>query len=268
MKSIFYALSLLVIGAAAFFSFQNVDKFKAQKSQREAAETETASLNGKIKTKSDELDAEQTKLTEANADKSTTTQNISQAQSAGKKLARDIAELNGKIEAQKTKMGELEKVREKINEILKGGGLNSIDEVPAKIAELKAEQAAKQKQLDELKNAIAVLEKNVASNQDEIGRLGERDSSRDSRIGKNAMQATVSAVNEDWGFVIISAGSTKGFTPQTKLLVKRNGRLIAKINPSSIEPSQTIAEIDKDTLAPGARIQPGDEVILAEPATN
>jgi ATP-binding cassette subfamily F protein 3 len=37
----------------------------------------------------------------------------------------------------------------------------------------------------------------------------------------------------------------------------RSGRLIAEIKPSSIEPSQTIAEIDPETLAPGARIQPG-----------
>jgi hypothetical protein len=78
----------------------------------------------------------------------------------------------------------------------------------------------------------------------------------------------VSAVNDDWGFVIIGAGSSTGFTPQTKLLVKRDGRLIAEVKPSSIEPSQTIAEIDPETLAPGARIQPGDRVILANPATN
>jgi orotidine-5'-phosphate decarboxylase len=50
--------------------------------------------------------------------------------------------------------------------------------------------------------------------------------------------------------------------------VKRDGRLIGKVNPSSIEPTQTIAEIDFKTISPGVRIQPGDSVILAKPASN
>lgn len=66
--------------------------------------------------------------------------------------------------------------------------------------------------------------------------------------------------------MVIGAGSNVGFTPQTKLLVKRDGVLIGRINPTSIEPSQTIAEIEASSLAPGTSIQPGDRVILAVPA--
>jgi hypothetical protein len=40
------------------------------------------------------------------------------------------------------------------------------------------------------------------------------------------------------------------------------------VRPSSIEPTQTIAEIDFDTLATGVRLQPGDRVITAKSATN
>jgi hypothetical protein len=82
------------------------------------------------------------------------------------------------------------------------------------------------------------------------------------------MEARVTAVNHDWGFLVIGAGSNSGFSPQTSLLVKRDGRLIGKVNPSAIEPTQTIAEIDLKALAPGVRIQPGDSVILAKPAGN
>ena len=38
--------------------------------------------------------------------------------------------------------------------------------------------------------------------------------------------------------------------------------------PTSIEPNQTLADIDFDSLAEGVRLQAGDRVILAEPATN
>ena len=91
---------------------------------------------------------------------------------------------------------------------------------------------------------------------------------RSSRISRNSMQAVVTAVNQDWGFVVIGAGSNSGFTPQASLLVERDGRKIGRVRPSSIEPTQTIAEIDFDSIASGVRLQPGDRVILATPTAN
>jgi hypothetical protein len=49
--------------------------------------------------------------------------------------------------------------------------------------------------------------------------------------------------------------------------VKRDGVLIGRVNPTSIEPSQTIAEIDRKNMATGVTLQVGDRVILAVPAT-
>ena len=82
------------------------------------------------------------------------------------------------------------------------------------------------------------------------------------------LHAVVTAVNQDWGFLVIGAGSNSGFTPQSSLIVQRNGRRVGRVRPSSIEPTQTIAEIDLDSLATGVRIQPGDRVILATPTSN
>ena len=50
--------------------------------------------------------------------------------------------------------------------------------------------------------------------------------------------------------------------------MQRDGRMIGRIRPSSIEPKQTIAEIDFNSLATGVRLQPGDRVMLAKPNTN
>jgi hypothetical protein len=79
------------------------------------------------------------------------------------------------------------------------------------------------------------------------------------------MQAVITGVNQEWGFLVIGAGSNTGFTPQTSLLVQRDGKMIGRVRPSSIEPTQTIAEINFKTLAPGVRIQPGDYVIYEKP---
>ena len=96
----------------------------------------------------------------------------------------------------------------------------------------------------------------------------KRDIERSSRIGRNSMESVVTAVNQDWGFLVIGAGSNSGFTPQTSLIVQRDGRFIGRVRPSSIEPTQTIAEIDFESLSSGVRLQPGDRVMLAKPITN
>jgi len=52
------------------------------------------------------------------------------------------------------------------------------------------------------------------------------------------------------------------------MVVQRDGRVIGKVRPSSVEPTQTIAEIDYSSLGAGVRLQPGDRVLLARPSTN
>ena len=122
--------------------------------------------------------------------------------------------------------------------------------------------------IEELETNIDGANNKIAKNRTEIGRLAARKSERDQRIRGNARQSVITAVDQNWGFVVIGAGSSSGFAPQTNLIVTRDGRLIAEVTPSSIEASQTIAEIDFDTVVPGVRIQPGDRVMLAKPATN
>jgi predicted RNase H-like nuclease (RuvC/YqgF family) len=268
MKAIFYVLALLVIGAAAFFSFQNVGKFKEQQSIKTETIAKNDDLTKRKNKKQEELTAEIDKRNEANREREALKSSISSLVAASRALQRDIATLTQELEGQKAKFAELEKGREDLNKILKEQGVDRIEDVPVKIQELKAEQTAKEKTLAELKTNIETLEKHVATNSEEIGRLTAKDVERSQRIGRNAMQSVVTSVNEEWGFVVIGAGSNTGFTPQTKLLVRRDGRLIGEVKPSSIEPSQTIAEIDHDTLAPGARIQPGDLVILSNPASD
>jgi len=269
MKAIFYALSLLVTGAAVFFSVQNKGKFQVQHDEKIETLDKNKILDGKKAKQQTALEAEQLALETANREREAKNQAITTLRSKAKQTARDITELDSDLAEQKAKFAELEKIKAEVAAIMKDVGDDvNMDNLAQKVQEVEADRLAKEKALEELKNGVAVLEKDVAKNQEEISRLADRDVSRDKRIRGNAMESVVTAVNDDWGFVIIGAGSNTGFTPQTKLLIKREGRLIGEVKPSSVEPSQTIAEIDADTIAPGARIQPGDRVILADPATN
>ena len=170
---------------------------------------------------------------------------------------------------QEEEFAQLDKALEEVNEILKslGGGV-TLDTLSDKIKEIEDDKIAKQKKLEELETLGGAAEKALVVSRSELDRLAKRMVERSARIGKNSMEAVVTAVNQDWGFLVIGAGSNSGFTPQTSLLVERDGRSIGRVRPSSIEPTQTIAEIDLKSLSAGVRLQPGDRVILATPASN
>jgi uncharacterized coiled-coil protein SlyX len=197
------------------------------------------------------------------------TQSVSSPTSAGSALANDMAKLNDDLKGQEDEFAQLEKALAEVNNILAalGGGV-ILDTLPEKIQQIEDDKKAKQTKLEELEVLVGGAEKSLATNRAELDRLSKRMVERSSRIGRNVMDAVVTAVNQDWGFLVIGAGSNSGFTPQTDLLVERDGRKIGRVRPSSIEATQTIAEIDLESLASGVRLQPGDRVILAQPVAN
>ncbi|MDB6080500.1 MAG: hypothetical protein JWO82_4247 [Akkermansiaceae bacterium] len=271
MKPLFYGLTIAAAIAACVFSWQLKTKFEGQLETKNAAISATKKTAGESATEQGLLTGELGKLKDARDQEATLTASIEQLAASASKLKKDIATLDGKLDEQKAQFAELAHVQQQIQDILKtlpGGSDVNLENLADKVKEIEARRDAQQKELEELTTNVEGAKKAVAGNQDEISRLGEKETERTARFRHNSMESVVTAVNSDWGFVVIGAGSNTGFTPQTKLLIEREGRLIGEVKPSAIEPSQTIAEIDLDTIAPGARIQPGDRVILAEPATN
>src|SRR5690606_4623874 len=117
---------------------------------------------------------------------------------------------------------------------------------------VKIEESAKSKKArsEELLTLIEGAQKQIAASKAEAERLSTKAIESSVRISRNAMEAVVTAVNQDWGFLVIGAGSNSGFTPQPSLLVKRDGKLIGRVRPTAIEATQTIADIDLESLAP------------------
>lgn len=269
MKAILYIVAIVAACGAAVLSFTHSGKFKALEAER----IETISTNKETTAKADAADTEIKKekalLAASEEKKELMTQSVSSLKSAGSALTNDIAKLKGDLKGQDEEFAELEKALTEVNTILEGlGGGVTLDTLPEKIQEIEDDKKAKQTKLEDLEGLIASSEKTLVASRAELDRLARRMVERNSRISRNAMGAVVTAVNQDWGFLVIGAGSNSGFTPQTSLLVERDGRRIGLVRPSSIEATQTIAEIDLESLAPGVRIQPGDRVILTKPSAN
>ncbi len=269
MKAIFYVLAILVAGGAAYFTTVQTGKIEVvQKERLDTIRTNESVAANASKLEEDivRLEGELGDAKEAealvSASVSSRTQNVST-------LKKEIADFDAELEQQQQQFSALEEALEEVNKILKDIGTDvTLETLPEEVANIENNKDQLETELSELEALIEGGRKQTAASQAEAARLAERKDRRNARIRGNAMEAVVTAVNPEWGFIVIGAGSNSGFTPQTALLVQRGGTLIARVKPSSIEPTQTIAEIDEKSLGLGVRVQPGDRVILAQPATD
>lgn len=271
MKFLFPILAILVCGAAAYFSFTQSEKFKEYQDARLLAISTNKTVTASIRKTEEEIDVQKKLLEESKKNRDIVTASVEALESEATRLKNEVAKLDADLAAQgeekKQQLEALEEVKKIFADMNLGDDVNE-DNLAEKIGEIDEDIKTKRARIEELEALIDGARKSLAKKQEDVARLVARKDARDTRISRNAMEARVTAVNSDWGFLVIGAGANSGFTPQTTLLVKRDGRLIGKANPSAIEPTQTIAEIDLKSISPGVRIQPGDSVIIAKPATN
>lgn len=269
MKAILYVVSILVLGGAAYFTLNQSKKFGELEKARLKIVDDNKAVTANAEAKETELKKARQALTAADQKREELTQSLAALQSSGATLQREAAALDNTLKTQEDEFAELNKTLEEVNNMVKNLGQDvSLENLGDKIQEIDEQRKTKQAALEEKETLVAAAEKALSTNRAEIDRLVKRDIERNARIGRNSMEAVVTAVNQDWGFLVIGAGSNSGFTPQTSLIVQRDGRMVGRVTPSAIEPTQTIAEIDFSTVPTGVRIQPGDRVILTKPTAN
>lgn len=269
MKAIPYVVAILVLGGAAYFTLEHKRKFEELEQIRVKTVADNKSVSANADVKESDLKKAKEALAAAEQKREDLVQSLALLKSTGGSLERQLADLDSKLKDQEEQFTQLNKVRDEVANIVKDLGQNiTLENLGDKIKELEDEIKVQQSDLEEKETLIAAAESKLAKTRAEISRLVRRETQRNARIGRNAMEAVVTAVNQDWGFLVIGAGSNSGFSPQSSLLVQRDGRFVGRVTPSAIEPTQTIAEIDFNSLATGARIQPGDRVILTKPNAN
>lgn len=266
MKAILYIVAILVIGGAAFFSLNHSKKFEELQKVRIETIQNHKKTDTQASVKEKELKEAADDLAKSEARREELNQSIATLKAKGTTLESDVADATETLKTQDGEFAELEKTMEELKKILATlGGDVTIDNLAEKIQQVQDQKRDSEKSLEEKTTLVAAAEKKLANDRAELDRLFKRDMERNSRISRNSMESVITAVNQDWGFLVIGAGSNSGFTPQTSLIVQRDGRLIGRVVPSAIEPTQTIAEIDFKSVAPGVRMQPGDRVILTKP---
>lgn len=269
MKPILYIVAILTIGGAAFLSYKNDVNFKGEQTLRlDTIDKDVQTTAKAVKTEG-QLSDEQVKLRNARDQREEANQSIANLKSEESGMKSDLAELETTLAAQNAEKKALEKTLEEIKLVLKELGDDvSLDNFVEKIAEIKETKKNLERELEDKETLVAAANARLVKNNQESERLITNKMKRNERISRNAMESVITAVSPDWGFVVIGAGTSSDFTPQTALLVKRDGKLIGRVRPTKIEQAQTVADVIPESLAPGVRLQPGDRVILAKPVSN
>ena len=195
--------------------------------------------------------------------------NVKNEEISTKSIATDIKGKEEELAATKKEIEDFaakkQAMQEEITRIL--GSSGTPEEILAKNEELKKENDAKVSEIEQISKEAYVAKKSAAESESLITRLKQQQSTRAKAISLASRSGTISAVNPDFGFVVINLGQNQGVTNESRLLVKRGSQLIGKLKIVQIYGSTTVADIDRNSITAGFAIQPGDEVVFENSPT-
>lgn len=254
--------SIVFSVATAVVGFLNHGKYTGTVEQ--LADTEK-----KLQTTTSELDETKSNLDKAQQDLQAT------------RLSRD--DLQAKLNASETN---LEQARAKLSALedeiknLKDKLATAENDLQAKdtrIAELEAERigatqqampSTSEQELNDLKTqlaeketVIAKLREDLAGARSRIEELQTELRNRSQNVMRQGLTGKILAVNQGWNFVVLNLGDRNGVIKNAEMIVKRGAEMIGKVRITSVEPSNSIADIVVNSVPRGVTIQPGDTVI-------
>jgi hypothetical protein len=219
-------------------------------------------LTQQLTTVNSDLDQSQQALTAAkDANKQAKTAN-QQAKAnlelAADDLRRKTAEsekLAGQYEAKKNELAEFAVIEDK----LKG---RSVDQIKVEIERLNQDKASLQKERDDLESQVVKVQDIYDKNVKKLEDLDGREQKRREQLALTGVEADVIAINREFGFVILNAGSDQGVSPDSGLLVQRGVDRIGRLRIVSVEPQITVADIVPGSVNPGVQLMVKDKVIF------
>lgn len=264
MIKVFLILTSAMLIATAIFGFLNRQSLIAESQKTQEANDKWKTANQELVQAEATLQDSQEELKAAKDDRDQSDAKLTLAREKLTQKERGVSELEMTLAEENLKLKEMNVVLEKFKDPATG-------EMPS-IEKLRDQQAAKSEKLantraetETLRQQTVEVNKSSAALEAQIQGHIDKQKDRAASFIRNGFEATITAVNTDWGFVIIDAGKDKGVKADSPLLVStQDGTRIGKLNIISIEPTVTVADIDQDSLATGVKIQPGHKVIYED----
>lgn len=248
-------LSMAALIGATSVSFLNNQKLGQSKRQAEQLSKRLTEENSK------KVQAEQDKETAAVANKEA--KNAKQQAKANLDLATDdlrrktaeSEKLNGESETKKNELAEYTEIERQL-------AGRSIEQIQKEFDGLTNEKANLQKERDDLESQVVKIQDTYDKNLKKVDELDQREQKRREQLTLTGIEADIIAINREFGFVILNAGSEQGVAPDSGLLVQRGVDRIGRLRIVSVEPQITVADIVPGSVNPGVQLMVRDKVIF------
>jgi predicted RNase H-like nuclease (RuvC/YqgF family) len=254
MAKIFLWLSAALLLGSVLLGWLNVNKGNARQEKLQLATAEVQTVRGQAEKNRKELATSKAQSEAASQAAAELRTQLAAAAQESARLKTDADTNAGKIAAAQAEIAEL---KSKLATIDPGRPvLPPTDETQLKIKELET-------RLAEYDTVKKTLEDQLKTADTSMRQLQRAEQQRQMRVMRSGLSGSVLAVDRNWNFVVLDLGDRNGVVNHAEMVVTRGGGMIGKVRITSVEPSQSIADIVPNSTPPGLSIQRGDRVIYA-----
>jgi len=262
MKTILYVIALVGTAVAGYFSYANVKNQQQQLDQKEAASKKTNQLESRIKQTTSDFKDEEALVAEEESKFNAMFAEVESKEAKVKEVTGAIAKKTRELSTQDDELAEGGKLKAKIENLFLGQNI-PMDEVGQYVTNLNDQRKSLKAKHEELVAISGGLKNEVVKNNVRIADFDKRQKERARSLRGNSVSSLITAVNYNWGFVIVKPHPQSTITDTSKLIVVRGSNHVGRLKINAIEANRVIADIDYDSVVPGFRIRTGDRVILA-----
>ncbi len=269
MKLILYILALVSIAGAAGFSMQNIKKHEEQLTLTKEEKEKVRLLKKQVAKKTEERDSEESLRAAA---KNKNNELISLIDVSKKpelmQLTDESSKLNSGLSELQERKEEITQAMLVLREDLQDEAV-PLDGVEEYVTGLENKKKNLNKENKVLNDELAVFDGQVKQNNAVLTDFKAAQLKRRKNLGANKVSSLITAVDNEWGFVVIKPHADAVIKQESKLVVIRGNKHVGRLTINAIEgdAGRVLANIDYSSLSRGMRIRPGDRVILSKPLT-
>jgi uncharacterized protein (DUF3084 family) len=263
MKTPLYALACAGIGAAGIFSYMEIAKHQAELDSTDEKKRKIENVEIAHLAKQKDYDTEKDLKKIAEDELNETKAEIELKESQKLSLKRTLKDLDNKVASQQEKIEEVENLIKKVKNAFQGQDVELAD-IPAFVEKLNEERKNLYKKSEEITIAVEEVQTKLDANNADLSDLNKRELERVKSLRQNGLSSLITAVNSNWGFVVIKPHPNAIINTDSNLIIVRGAQHIGRVNINAVEANRVIADIDFDSLVSGARVRAGDRVILAK----
>jgi septal ring factor EnvC (AmiA/AmiB activator) len=252
MPKIFLIAASVLLVLAAVFGVLNKGKLSAKQDALKAAvSSQTSAQNDARRATAERVKAEKA-ASEATA-------KLSDLQGTLTASTKQVADLTSQIDEIKKGVADKDTQIAELNDKIKQMGSAPVQPVANAAS---PELAEAKTQLAELNAVKETLQVQLKAAQGQLASAQKQVSDRERLAAMNGLRGQVLAVDRNWNFVVLNLGNRNGVVSNATLIVQRGASMVGRVRITSVEPSQSIADIIPNTVPAGVSVQPGDTVVF------